>query len=82
MVKLFFLICLLWDGAEKYGTTVQATDDNIIQRMRHACSVASAADTHSPYAMIISFGYMKALNVTLDLYRCWVKNSRVSKLHN
>jgi hypothetical protein len=75
MVKLFFLICLLWDGAEKYGTAVQATADNIIQRMRLACSVTSATDTHSPYAMIIAVGYMKALNVTLDLHRCWVKNS-------
>jgi hypothetical protein len=73
--QILFLICLLWDDAEKYGTAVQATADNIIQRMRIACTVTSAADTHSQYAMIIAFGYMKALNVTLDLHCCRVKNS-------
>jgi hypothetical protein len=26
--------CRLWDNVEKYGTTRQATDDNIIRRMR------------------------------------------------
>jgi hypothetical protein len=62
---------------EKYGTAVQATADNIIQRMRLTCSVPSATDTHFEYAMIIAFGYMKALNVTLDIYRSWVKNPTV-----
>jgi hypothetical protein len=52
---------------EKYGTAVQETADNIIQRMRFACSVPSATDTRCEYVMIIAFGYMKALNVTLDL---------------
>ena len=27
----------LWDNVEKYGTARQATDDNIIRRMRIAC---------------------------------------------
>jgi acetone carboxylase gamma subunit len=29
--------CRLWDNAEKYGTAGQATDDNVIRRMRFAC---------------------------------------------
>jgi hypothetical protein len=78
----FFLSCLLWGNVEKYGTAVQATADNIIRRMRLACFVTSATDTHSEYVMLIAVGYMKALNVTLDLHRCRVKNSRVSKLLN
>jgi hypothetical protein len=79
---LFFQNFLLWDNVEKYGTVVQATADNIIRRMRLACSVTSATDTHWPYAMIIAVGYMTALNVTLDLHCCRVKNSTVSKLFN
>jgi hypothetical protein len=67
---------------EKYGTTVQATADNIIQRMRLVCTVTSATDTYSEYVMLIALGYMKALDVTLDLHRCCVKNSTVSKLLN
>ena len=30
---------------EKYGTVGQATDDNIIRRMRFACWITKAADT-------------------------------------
>ena len=67
---------------EKYGTAVQATADNTIQRMRLACSVTSATDIHWQCAMIIAVGYITALNVTLDLHCCRFKNSRVSKLLN
>ena len=31
---------------EKYGTAGQATDDNIIRRMRFACWITKATDTH------------------------------------
>jgi len=79
---LFFQSCLLRDNVEKYGTAVQATADNIIRRMRLACSVKSATDTHCEYAMIIAFGYMTALNVTLHSHCCRFKNSTVSKLLN
>ena len=32
---------------EKYGTTRQATDGNIIRRMRVACWIPKARDTHT-----------------------------------
>jgi hypothetical protein len=32
---------------EKYGTARQATDDNIIRRMRFACWITKATDTQS-----------------------------------
>jgi hypothetical protein len=32
---------------EKYGTARRATDDNIIRRMRFACRINKATDTHS-----------------------------------
>jgi hypothetical protein len=31
---------------EKYGTAGQATDNNIIQRMRFACWIIKATDIH------------------------------------
>jgi len=36
----------LWDNAEKYGRARQATYDNIIQRMRIACFITKATNTH------------------------------------
>jgi hypothetical protein len=40
---------------EKYGTARQATDDNIIRRMRIACWISNATDTHSEYVILIAF---------------------------
>jgi hypothetical protein len=34
---------------EKYGRARQATDDNILRRMRTACWVTKATETHSEY---------------------------------
>jgi len=31
--------CLLWNNVKKYGTARQATDDNIIRRMRISCRI-------------------------------------------
>ena len=67
---------------ERYGTDVQAAADNMIQHMRLAGSATTATDTHSPYTMSIAVGYMRTLNVTLDLHCCRVTISRVSKLIN
>jgi hypothetical protein len=39
---------------EKYCTARQATDDNIIRRMRFACRITKATDTHSEYLILIA----------------------------
>jgi hypothetical protein len=39
----------------KYGTARQATDDNIIRRMRFACCITKATDTHSECVIHIAF---------------------------
>ena len=39
---------------KKYGRAGQATDDNIIRRMRIACWIPKATDTHSEYVIIIA----------------------------
>jgi hypothetical protein len=54
--KFFFRkSCRLWDNVEKYGVATQATDDNIIRRMRSVCWVPTNTDTHSKYVVIIAF---------------------------
>jgi len=40
---------------EKYFTTGQATDKNIIRRMRFAYWIPKATNTHSDYVILINF---------------------------
>jgi len=40
---------------EKYCTAGQATDDNIIRRMRLGCCITKATNTHSEYVTLIAF---------------------------
>ena len=42
----------MWENAVEPG---QATDDNITQRMRIACCIPKATDTHSEYVILIAF---------------------------
>jgi len=39
--------CPLWNDMEKYGMARQATDDNVTRRVRFACWITTATDTHS-----------------------------------
>jgi hypothetical protein len=43
---------IMW---KKYGRARQTTDDNIIRRMRFACRITKATDTHSEYVILIAF---------------------------
>jgi hypothetical protein len=45
----------LWDNVEKYGTARQATEDNIIRRVRFACWITKATDTYTEYVILIAF---------------------------
>jgi hypothetical protein len=49
LITFFRKSCRLWHNVEKYGTARQGTDDNIIRRMRFACWIIEATDTHSEY---------------------------------
>jgi len=41
----------------KYGRMGQATEGNIIWRMRIECWITKATDTHSEYVILIAFHY-------------------------
>jgi hypothetical protein len=40
---------------KKHGTARQATDGSMIRRMRLACWITKATDTHSEYVIFIAF---------------------------
>jgi hypothetical protein len=46
--------CRLWDNVEKYGRVRQTSDDNIIRRMRIACQINKATDSHLEYLILIA----------------------------
>jgi hypothetical protein len=54
---------------EKYSTAGQATGDNIIRRMRIACWITKATDTHSEYVIIITFPRQKWLRERASMLR-------------
>jgi hypothetical protein len=47
--------CRLWNNMEQYCRAGQATNDNTIRRMRIACWVPKATNTHSECTIIIAF---------------------------
>ena len=42
-------------AVKKYGRARQATDHNIIRRMRSACWITKATDTYLEYVILIGF---------------------------
>jgi hypothetical protein len=60
-IMFFRKSCRLWDNVGKYGTARQATDDNIIRRMRFACWITKATDARSEYVILISVPRQKGL---------------------
>jgi hypothetical protein len=71
----------LWDNVEKYCTARQATDGNIIWRMRVACWIPKAAKIHSEYVILIAFPLQHWLHERLSVLRytyvaCLVKARR------
>ena len=69
-----FQYCFLWDKVQKYCTSLQNKSDDMIWRMRLACCISIATDTHSPYAMIIVVVYVRIphRNIRLTL-SFWLK---------
>jgi hypothetical protein len=54
---------------EKHSTTRQATDDNVIWRMRFACWITKATDIHSEYVILIAFPRQQWLHESASMLR-------------
>jgi hypothetical protein len=70
--------CRLWDNVGKYGTARQDTDDNIIRRMRFACRITKATDTHSEYVILIAIAWQQWLRERASMLRYRYIDSLVS----
>jgi hypothetical protein len=61
--------CRLLDNVKEYGRARQATDDNIKRRMRFACRITKATDTHLKYVILIAFPRQQWLRERASMLR-------------
>ena len=61
--------CRLWDNVYNCSTVVQATDDNIVWRVRFAWWLAKATDSHTAYAILTAFPRRKLLGEQASILR-------------
>jgi len=67
--------CDLLDNVVKYGTAGQATNDNIIHRMRFAFLINKAANIHSECVILIAFPqqqFFTRTGLSVTLYVHWL----------
>jgi hypothetical protein len=72
-ITVFRKSCRLWDNVEKYDTATQATDNNIIRRMRIACWISKATGTDSEYAILIAFPQQQWLHELAPMSHSYVR---------
>ena len=57
---------------EKYDVARQATDDNIIRRMRIACWIPKVTNTRTEYAIVIAFPLQQWLRERVSMLHLYV----------
>jgi hypothetical protein len=76
----------LWDDVEKYGTAGQATDGNTVRRMRTACWISKATDTHSEYVTLHTIKPPNVLTLKITFlthslsYALWTFRNSLKKI--
>ena len=70
--------CRLWGNLEKHKVG-QATYDNIIWRMRIACWITEATNTHLEYVILIGFPSQQCL--TLKPPQCYIARTLLALFH-
>jgi hypothetical protein len=71
--NVFPKIVSLWGNVEKHGRARQATGGNIIRRMRFACWITKATDTHLEYVILIAFPRQQWLRECSSMLRLYVQ---------
>ena len=64
--------CSIWNHAETYRRTGQATNDNIIRRVYLTWCVTKATNTNSEYAVLIAFPRLKRFRQRFSELRLYV----------
>ena len=59
-------------NVKKYGTARGPTDNNVIRRMRFACSITKTTNTHSEYVILIALRRQHWLRERATLLRLYV----------
>ena len=57
------------DNVKNYGRADQATDENMMRRMRITCWISKATDTHSEYEILRAFPQQKGLRESFSILR-------------
>jgi hypothetical protein len=57
---------------EKYARARQATDGNIIRRMRFACWITKATNIHSEYIILTVFPQRQCLRIRASMLRLYI----------
>ena len=55
---------------EKYGTARQATDNNIIRRMRSEFCIAKTTDVYSEFVILFAFSWQRWLRERASILLC------------
>jgi len=66
---------------KKYGTARQATDENIIQRMRIVASIPKVTNTHSEHVLLFAFPLQQrggGGTLVAQWLRCCATNRKVA----
>ena len=63
--------CRLWHNVEKYDRARRATDYNMTRRMRFACWMIKATDTHSEDVVLIAFPRQQWLHERASILRLY-----------
>jgi hypothetical protein len=67
---IFRKSCPLWNDIAKFVRAGQATDDITIRRMRVACWITKATDTHLEYVTLIALPQQQWLREGVSILRC------------
>jgi hypothetical protein len=67
--NVFLKILPYMGQIEKYGRARHAIDDDTIRRMRFACWMTKATDTHSEYVILIAFPLQQWLRERASMLR-------------
>jgi len=64
--------CLLWDNLKTFDPVREDTDINIKRRMRIACWINKATNTHSEYVILIAFPLQQWLYERASMLRLYI----------
>jgi len=66
---------------EKYGRVKQATDNNLIRRLRFTYWITEATDTHSEYVILVALPRQQWLREYASMLRQYIQGDQKVSVH-